>query len=263
MKKIALNIRKNILHIANLAGSPHIGSALSCTDILTTLYFDVLNLDDYENRDYFILSKAHSAMTLYATLHEKGLLSKDDMEGYYQNGGTLPAHTDRLTNPYIEISAGSLGHGLPIATGMAHALKLQNSERAVYVLMGDGESQEGSVWEAAMLAPKLELNNLTVFIDRNNLQGYGRADEILSYEPIDKKFEAFNWEVLRIDGHNHQAIKEAVDFKTEKPKMIICDTVKGKGVSFMEDELIWHYYIVTDEIKQKAIAELEESSDEK
>jgi len=263
LKKIALNIRKNILHIANLAGSPHIGSALSCTDILTTLYFDVLNLDDYENRDYFILSKAHSAMTLYATLHEKGLLSKDDMEGYYQNGGTLPAHTDRLTNPYIEISAGSLGHGLPIATGMAHALKLQNSERAVYVLMGDGESQEGSVWEAAMLAPKLELNNLTVFIDRNNLQGYGRADEILSYEPIDKKFEAFNWEVLRIDGHNHQAIKEAVDFKTEKPKMIICDTVKGKGVSFMEDELIWHYYIVTDEIKQKAIAELEESSDEK
>lgn len=263
MKQIATNIRKNILHIANLAGSPHIGSALSCTDILTTLYFDILNLEDYENRDLFILSKAHSAMALYATLYEKGLLSKDDMEGYYQNNGTLPAHTDKSTNPYIEISSGSLGHGLPIATGIAHALKLKKSARQVYVLMGDGESQEGSVWEAAMLAPHLNLNNLTVFIDRNDLQGYGRASEILSYEPIDKKFEAFNWEVLRINGHDFTAINKAVNLKTNKPKMIICDTIKGKGVSFMEDELIWHYYIVTDEIKQKAINELENALNEK
>jgi len=263
MNKIAQNIRKNILHIANLAGSPHIGSALSCSDILTSLYFNVLNLDDYENRDLFILSKAHSAMALYSTLHEKGLLTKDEMAGYYQNGGTLPAHTDRFTNPYIEISAGSLGHGLPIATGMAHALKLKESDRQVYVLMGDGESQEGSVWEAAMLAPHLELNNLTVFIDRNDLQGYGRASEILSYEPIDKKFEAFNWEVLRIDGHDHDAIQKAVAFKTNKPKMIICDTVKGKGVNFMEDKLIWHYFVVTDEIKEQALKALEDSSNEK
>jgi transketolase len=263
VKQIATNIRKNILHIANLAGSPHIGSALSCTDILTTLYFDILNLEDYENRDLFILSKAHSAMALYATLYEKGLLSKDDMEGYYQNNGTLPAHTDKSTNPYIEISSGSLGHGLPIATGIAHALKLKKSARQVYVLMGDGESQEGSVWEAAMLAPHLNLNNLTVFIDRNDLQGYGRASEILSYEPIDKKFEAFNWEVLRINGHDFTAINKAVNLKTNKPKMIICDTIKGKGVSFMEDELIWHYYIVTDEIKQKAINELENALNEK
>jgi transketolase len=263
MNKISLNIRKNILHIASLAGSPHVGSALSCVDIVSTLYFKALRLDDYENRDLFILSKAHSAMTLYATLHEKGLLSKDDMDGYYQNGGTLPAHTDRLTNKYIEISAGSLGHGLPIAIGMAHALKLQKSPRQVYVLMGDGESQEGSVWEAAMLAPKLQLNNLTVFIDRNDLQGYARASEILSYEPIDEKFKSFNWEVLRIDGHNHKAIEDAIAFKTDKPKMIICDTIKGKGVSFMEDELVWHYYIVTDEIKQKAIKELEDNSNER
>jgi len=257
LREIAKSIRKNILHIANLAKSPPIGSALSCTDILATLYFNVLKLDKYENRDLFILSKAHSAMALYATLYEKGLLSKEDMEGYYQNDGTLPAHTDRFTNPYIEISAGSLGHGLPIAIGMAHSLKLKNSSRQVYVLMGDGESQEGSVWEAAMLAPHLELNNLTVFIDRNNLQGYGRASEILSFEPIDKKFEAFNWEVLRIDGHDYEAIQKAVEFKTDKPKMIICDTIKGKGVSFMEDELIWHYYLVTNEVKQEALKDLE------
>ncbi len=253
MKTIANNIRKNILHIANLSKSPHVGSALSCTDILATLYFDILQLDEYEQRDLFLLSKAHSAMALYATLYEKGFLSKEDLEGYYQNGGTLPAHTDKNTNKYIEISAGSLGHGLPMALGMAHSLKLKKSERRVYVLMGDGESQEGSVWEAAMLAPHLALDNLTVFIDRNNLQGYGRASEILSYEPIDEKFRAFNWEVLRIDGHDHNAIKEAVAFQTKKPKMIICDTIKGKDVAFMEDKMIWHYYIVTDEIKQQAL----------
>ena len=263
MKQIANNIRKNILHIAHLSGSPHVGSALSCTDILATLYFDILQLEDYENRDLFLLSKAHSAMALYSTLHEKGFLTKEELEGYYQNNGTLPAHTDKNINPYIEISAGSLGHGLPIALGMAHSLKLKKSERKVFVLMGDGESQEGSVWEAAMLAPHLNLNNLTVFIDRNNLQGYGRASEILSYEPIDDKFRAFNWEVLRIDGHNHNAIKDAVQLKTDKPKMIICDTTKGKDVSFMEDKLIWHYYVVTDEIKQEALNELEDISNEK
>ena len=263
METIRKNIRKNILHIANLSLSPHVGSALSCTDIIATLYFKILNLEEYEQRDIFLLSKAHAAMALYATLYEKGLLSKAEMEGYYQNGGSLPAHTDRFTNPYIEISAGSLGHGLPIATGMAHALKLQNSQRQVYVLMGDGESQEGSVWEAAMLAPHLNLNNLTVFIDRNNLQGYGRASEILSYEPIDEKFRAFNWKVLRIDGHDVDAIEAAVRVQTDKPKMIICDTTKGKGVKFMEDELIWHYYVVSDEVKQKALVALEELLDEK
>jgi transketolase len=246
------NIRKNILHIANLAGSPHVGSALSCTDIVATLYFEVLRLEPYEQRDIFLLSKAHSAMALYATLFEKGLLSKEELEGYYQNGGKLPAHTDRQTNPYIEISAGSLGHGLPMACGMAHSFKLKNSERQVYVLMGDGESQEGSVWEAAMLAPKLGLDNLTVFIDRNNLQGYGRASELLSYEPIDEKFRSFNWDVIRINGHETETIKKEALRKSSKPKMIIADTIKGKGVDFMEDELKWHYYIVTDEIKKEA-----------
>jgi len=257
MKDIANNIRKNIIHIANLAGSPHVGSALSCTDILTTLYFNILNLEDYENRDIFMLSKAHSAMALYSTLYEKGFLSKDELEGYYQNGGSLPAHTDKDTNPYIEISAGSLGHGLPMALGVAHSFKLKNSDRKVFVLMGDGESQEGSVWEAAMLAPKLGLDNLTVFIDRNDLQGYGRASEILAYEPIDEKFKAFLWDVHRVNGHDFTAIENAVNTNSNKPKMIICDTIKGKNVSFMEDQLIWHYYIVTDEIKEKALNELE------
>ena len=258
MKEIAKKIRKDIIEIANRSKSPHIGSALSCVDILTLLYFDILNLDDYENRDIFLLSKAHSAMALYATLYEKGLLSKEEFLSYYQNGGVLPAHTDRFSNKYIEISAGSLGHGLPIGVGMAHSIKLNKSNRKVYVLIGDGESQEGSIWEAAMLAPKLKLNNLTLIIDRNNLQGYGRASELLSYEPIDEKFKAFNWDVFRVDGHNFDELKAALKKSTQKPKVVIADTTKGKDVDFMEDELIWHYYIVTDEIKQKALKAIDE-----
>ncbi|WP_035587187.1 transketolase [Hippea jasoniae] len=253
----AKNIRKNILKIANLSKSPHVGSALSVVDILTVLYFQILRLQDYEKRDIFILSKAHSAMALYATLYEKGFLKEDELLSYYQNGGVLPAHTDRASNKYIEISAGSLGHGFPIGCGMAYSFRLKESDRKVYVLMGDGESQEGSVWEAAMLAPHLGLNNLTIIIDRNNLQGYGRASELLSYEPIDKKFEAFNWDVFRIDGHNYKEIEETLKIKTSKPKAVICDTVKGKGVSFMENQLKWHYFVVTDELLEEALKELE------
>jgi len=258
MEKLIKNIRKHIINIANLSKSPHVGSALSCADILGVLYFRILKLEPFNQRDIFILSKAHSAMALYATLYEKGLLSEDEFFSYYQNNGSLPAHTDKLTNKYIEISAGSLGHGLPIAVGRAYALKLKKFNKKVYVLMGDGETQEGSVWEAAMIAPKLGLDNLTIIIDRNNLQGYGRANELVSFEPIDEKFRAFNWEVLRIDGHNLDEIFYALNKKTNKPKAIIADTIKGRGVDFMEDELIWHYYIVTDEIKQKALRQFDE-----
>ncbi len=259
MQNIAKEIRKDILHIANLAGSPHIGSALSCTDILTVLYFKVLNIKkpfNEKDRDYFLLSKAHSAMTLYATLYQKGFMSREQIEGYYQNGGTLPAHTDRHTSDYIEISAGSLGHGLPIAVGIANSIKLREEKNKVFVLMGDGESQEGSIWEAAMLAPKLGLNNLTVIMDHNNLQGYGRATELVEFYPIKEKWESFGWHCIVIDGHNYEEIEDALSLECDKPKMIVANTTKGKGVSFMEDELVWHYYVVTDEIKEKALKEL-------
>lgn len=257
----AKNIRKNILRIANRSKGPHTGTALSCVDILSVLYFDTLNIKSFddENRDIFILSKGHGAMALYATLYEKKYLSKDDFFSYYQNDGALPAHLDKDTNNAIEVSSGSLGHGLPQALGFAYSKKLKNLDSKVYVLMGDGETQEGSVWEAAMLAPKMGLDNLTVFIDRNNLQGYGRPSELVSFEPIDEKFQSFNWDVYRVNGHDTEAIKKAIDTKTNKPKMIICDTIKGKGVSFMEDEMKWHYYIVTDEFMAQGIDELEKS----
>jgi len=258
MKKIATNIRKNILYMANASSSPHVSSALSCVDIISTLYFKVLNITNpiRKDRDYFLLSKAHSAMALYSTLFEKGFMDQKHLDGYYQNNGTLPAHTDKDTSEFVEISAGSLGHGLPIALGIANSVKINNEKNNVYVLMGDGEMQEGSVWEAAMLAPKLGLNNLTIFIDHNNLQGYGRATELVEFYPVKEKWESFGWETHVIDGHDYEEIEKVSKTKTNKPKAIICNTTKGKGVSFMEDELIWHYYIVTDEIKEKALREL-------
>ena len=258
MESIVKNIRKTIIEMANRSGSPHVGSALSCADIISTLYFKVLNITESmdDDRDYFLLSKAHSAMALYGTLYEKGFMNKEQIEGYYQNNGTLPAHTDKDTSEFIEISAGSLGHGLPMALGIANSIKLQEEMNKVFVLMGDGEMQEGSVWEAAMLAPKLGLNNLTIFIDHNNLQGYGRATELVEFYPVKEKWESFGWDTFVIDGHDHAKIEKVAKIESDKPKAVICNTIKGKGVSFMEDELIWHYYIVTDEIKENALKEL-------
>ena len=262
LKEKAKNIRKNTLKIANSSKGPHIGTALSCIDILTQLYFKTMNISDLndENRDIFIMSKGHGAMALYSTLYEKELLSHKDLFSYYQDGGALPAHLDKDTNKAIEVSSGSLGHGLPQALGFANSKKLKNLDSKVYVLMGDGESQEGSIWEAAMLAPKMGLDNLTVLIDRNNLQGYGRPSELVSFESLDEKFKSFNWDVFRVDGHDFDALNSALEGQTDRPKAIICDTIKGKGVSFMEDELKWHYFIVTDEKLDAALKEIEEDN---
>jgi transketolase len=258
MKSISNNIRKTVINMAHASKGPHVGSALSCVDIISTLYFKVMNIQKpvNEDRDYFLLSKAHSAMALYATLLEKGFMTQEQIDGYYKS--TLPAHTDKDTSDYVEISAGSLGHGLPMGLGMAHSAKLREEKNRVFVVMGDGEMQEGSVWEAAMLAPRLGLNNLTIFIDHNNLQGYGRATELVEFYPIKEKWESFGWETFVVDGHDHEAIEKACNFSSKKPKAIICNTTKGKDVSFMEDELIWHYYLVQDDHKEKALGELNE-----
>lgn len=258
MHKIATNIRRNILRIANSSKGPHVGSALSCIDILATLYFKVLNIPSFrdKNRDVFIMSKGHGAMALYAVLLEKGFLSEEAFSSYYQNDGKLPAHLDKNTCEAIEVSSGSLGHGLPMALGFAYSLKLRGARSKVFVLMGDGECQEGSVWEAAMLAPKIGLDNLVVLIDKNNLQGYGRPTELVSFESLEEKFRSFNWSACSVGGHDYAEIAKACAEVSDRPKAIICETVKGKGVSFMEDELKWHYFMVGDEIYAKAIEEL-------
>lgn len=250
-------LRREIIEMAYRSGGPHVGSALSCVDILAALYFEELRLEQWNRRDIFILSKGHASMALYAVLAARGIIDPALLATYCQENGALPAHLDRMSAPGIECSAGSLGHGFNIGLGMAFGLKRQQEGRRVFVLIGDGESQEGSIWEGAMFAPSLGLDNLTVIMDRNDLQGYGRPSEICSFEPIAAKWESFGWHVCSVDGHDHAGIMQALAEESHgRPKMIVARTIKGKGVSFMEDELVWHYYIVTDEIRARALAEL-------
>jgi len=244
--------------MAHRSGGPHVGSALSCADILAVLYGGRLRLEPWENRDIFILSKAHASMALYAALAISGLMAPELLQTYCRENGTLPAHLDRFTGPGIECSAGSLGHGFNIGLGMAHGFKQQRSGRSVFVLIGDGESQEGSIWEGALFAPRMGLDNFTAIMDYNNLQGYGRATEICSFEPVAAKWQSFGWHVCAVDGHDHTAILSALaEDSGGRPKLIVARTVKGKGVSFMENELIWHYYVVTDQHKEAALKELQ------
>ncbi|MBI4822901.1 MAG: transketolase [Nitrospirae bacterium] len=257
LANISKQIRRTIINMAHMAKSPHVGSSLSCVEILTVLYFDIMKLDPWNERDIFILSKGHAAMCLYGTLSLRGIIDKRLLDGYYQNDGTLPAHLDRFTIKGVEVSSGSLGHGFNIGIGMAYGFKKLNEKRKVYALIGDGESQEGSIWEGALFAPKLGVDNFTAIIDYNNLQGYGRPCEICAYEPIRTKWESFGWHAIEVDGHDIKALHTAFCQDSEgKPKIIIAHTIKGKGVSFMENCLGWHYFIISDKNKEDALKEL-------
>jgi transketolase len=259
LQEIAREVRKYILEIACKSKSAHVGSSLSCVDLLVSLYFHELNINDndWDNRDIFVLSKGHAAMALYAVLAAKRLMDETTLGGYFQNNGTLPAHLDRFTAKGVEVSAGSLGHGFNVALGMAYGYKLKGDKRKVFALIGDGESQEGSIWEGALFASKLGISNFTVFLDHNNLQGYGRPEELCCFEPVLDKWKAFGWETYRVDGHDFDQIIAALEMPSQgKPKIIIADTIKGKGVSFMEDEMKWHYFIVTNELKEEALKDI-------
>ena len=257
LNHISRHIRRTIIDIAHMSKTPHVGSSLSCVDILTVLYFRVLRLEPWDRRDIFILSKGHASLALYATLANKGIIDKTLLNGYFQNKGTLPAHLDRFTAKGVEVSAGSLGHGFNIGLGIAYGFIKKGEGRRVYTLIGDGESQEGSIWEGALFAPKLGIDNFTAIMDYNNLQGYGRARDICAFEPVTAKWRAFGWHTIEIDGHDHKALYDALmEDSRSRPKMIIARTTKGKGVSFMEDELKWHYFIVTDEYREEALREL-------
>jgi transketolase len=246
-KDFAKEIRKLTLQMVYNAKASHIGGALSMADILAVLYNDILRIDPLNPkdtcRDKFLLSKGHACTSLYATLTLKEFFPIKDLTSYAQDGSIFLSHTSHHI-PGIEISAGSLGHAMPISCGLALAAKRKNSDWKTYCLVSDGELDEGSNWESILLAPQLKLDNLIIIVDYNKIQSLGTVKEVIDLHPLKEKFEAFRWETYEVDGHDHQALKSI--FKKAqnlngKPKVIIAHTVKGKGVSFMENKLLWHY----------------------
>ena len=256
-------IRKMILAMHNAAQTSHIGSAFSCVDILTALYFAVLKINPKDplnkKRDRFILSKGHAISALYATLAEKKFFPEILLKQYCCNGGLLPGHATRGSVPGVEASTGSLGHGLPIGSGIAFAGKADGFNYRVFVLMSDGECNEGSVWEAALFAAQHQLDNLVGIIDYNKLQGFGSTKDILELEPLKDKWLSFGWAVKEVDGHDHEKvikILQKTPIKKNKPNLIIAHTVKGKGVPFMENKMEWHYKSTNSDQYKEALAQL-------
>ena len=264
LEKMANEIRKDIVTAVHSAKSGHPGGSLSSADIFTYLYFEEMNVDPKNpkmaDRDRFVLSKGHVAPGLYATLAEKGFFPKEDLLTLRHTGSYLQGHPDMKHIPGVDMSSGSLGQGLSAAVGMAAAGKFDKKDYRVYALCGDGEIQEGQIWEAAMWAGFKKLDNLCVIVDNNNLQIDGTIDEVCSPYPIDKKFEAFNFHVINIDGNNFDEIRAAMKEARETkgmPTAIIAKTVKGKGVSFMENNVDWHGKAPNDEQYAVAMADLE------
>ena len=262
--KTANEVRKGIVTAVHSAKAGHPGGSLSAADIFTYLYFEEMNIDPKEpkkaDRDRFVLSKGHTAPGLYSVLAQRGYFSVEDLKTLRHTGSYLQGHPDMKHIPGVDMSSGSLGQGISAAVGMAIAGKLDNADYRVYTLLGDGEIQEGQVWEAAMLAAHKKLDNLVVIVDNNNLQIDGAIDEVNSPYPIDKKFEAFNFHVINIDGNDFDQIDAAFkEAKTEKgcPTAIIAKTIKGKDVSFMENQAGWHGKAPNDEEYAVAMADLE------
>lgn len=263
LKEQAKEIRKDIVTMIGQAKSGHPGGSLSAAEIVTYLYFEEMNVDPanpgWEDRDRFVLSKGHAAPVLYAALARRGFFPVEELSTLRKIGSHLQGHPDMRKVPGVDLSTGSLGTGFSAATGIAMACKLDKKENYVYTLLGDGELQEGQVWEAAMSAAHYKLDNLIAFVDNNGLQIDGNIDDVLSPNPIDAKFAAFGWHVLTIDGHDFQQIAAAVAAaKTEKgrPTMIVAKTVKGKGVSYMENQAGWHGSAPSEEQVTAALAEL-------
>jgi transketolase len=245
------------------SNASHIGSSLSIADLLAVLYGSVLRYDpqrpDWSERDRFILSKGHGCAALYAVLAECGYIPPSMLETYYENGSALMGHATHHV-PGIEISTGSLGHGLTIGTGMALAAKRDEKPYRVFCIISDGECDEGSTWEPALFAPQHKLDNLVVIVDYNKIQSFGRVDEVIDLAPLADKWRAFGWAVREIDGHNLDEIESALaslPFAAGLPSCIVAHTVKGKGVSYMENALAWHYRAPRAELLEQALAELE------
>ena len=263
LKSISKEIRKDIVKMLTESASGHPGGSLSATDIMTVLFFKEMNLDPNNekdpNRDRFVLSKGHAAPVLYSTLARRGYFPVEELSTLRKFKSRLQGHPSIQYLPGIDMSTGSLGQGISAAVGMALAGKIDKKDYRVYTLLGDGELEEGQVWEAAMCAAHYKLNNLTAFIDFNGLQIDGDITKVMNPCPIDKKFEAFGWNVLVIDGHNYEEIIDAIEKAKEckdKPTAVVCNTVKGKGVSFMENQAAWHGTAPSKEQCETALKEL-------
>lgn len=262
-KSISKKIREKIILMHHNAHASHIGSSLSCVDLLVALYFSVLQVDPKspysDERDRFILSKGHGTSALYAVLAERGFFPGKILKKYCIDGCILPGHSTKHCIPGIESSTGSLGHGLPIGAGMAFGAKLGKKKHRVFVIISDGECQEGSIWETAMFSAHHKLDNLTVIIDYNKIQAFGYVKDVLNLEPLENKWKSFGWRVEEIDGHNIELIIKTLKrtpFSRGKPSLVIAHTIKGKGVSFMENNLEWHYKSPDLAEMQLALSEL-------
>ena len=264
-RDFARKIRINAVQMVNAGNSSHIGSALGVADIVAVLFNNILNINSREprdeNRDRFILSKGHSGAIVYAAMSERGFLAKEKLLTHYQNGSTLSGHISHIGNPGIELSTGSLGHGLSVCVGISLALLKKNNRSRVFCLLSDGECDEGSVWEAALFAAHHKLTNLVAIIDYNKLQSLNTNEKTLNLEPFEDKWKSFGWEVINLDGHNYKDLIEALTSNPNlsKPLVVIANTTKGKGVSFMENSVLWHYRTPKNEEFEAAIAELENS----
>ncbi|MBS5306570.1 MULTISPECIES: transketolase [Clostridium] len=260
---ISKNVRKNIIEMLCESKSGHPGGSLSCADIVTYLYYEKMNIDvnnpKWEQRDRFVLSKGHAAPALYSVLAEKGFFPKEELKTLRKTGGLLQGHPDSKHVPGVDVSTGSLGQGISNAVGMALGLKAQNNNARVYAVLGDGELQEGLVWEASMAAAHYKLDNLVAIVDFNGLQIDGKNEEVMGISPLDEKFRGFGFNVIECDGHDYEELDKAFKNAEEtkgKPTVIIAKTVKGKGVSFMENQAGWHGQAPNKEQTEQAITEI-------
>lgn len=264
-ERLAARIRADVLWMTHRANSSHVGSCLSAADILAVLYEGILDVDivrpDLAERDRFVLSKGHAAAAVYAVLAERGFYPREWLETFCQDGSKLAGHITHHGVPGVEVSTGSLGHGLSVGSGMAMACKRDGRRSRVFVLLSDGECDEGSTWEAALFAAHHCLDNLVAIVDYNKIQSFGTVKEVLDLEPLTGKWRAFRWAVREIDGHSYAEIEDAlkqVPFEVGTPSCIIAHTVKGKGISFMENQLAWHYKSPTAEQLAQALVEIGE-----
>lgn len=263
-EQLAWKIRRHGIEMTHISQGSHIGAILSVADIIAVLYNDIANVDPanpiMSNRDRIILSKGHAGAAIYAALAERGFFKVEELKTHYADGSRLSGHVSHKGIPGVEFSTGSLGHGLSVGAGMAYGAKKDNKQHKVFVICGDGECDEGAVWEAALVANHYKLNNLVAVIDHNKMQSLDFCENTITLSPFADKWKAFGWNVIDIDGHDHEALRDAfikAKESIDKPTVIIANTTKGKGISFMENDILWHYRFPHEgEEYDSAVAEL-------